>query len=209
MEVLAQTLPDDEREILTEKIDGLKQIIKVNKHRSPFRRKIMIDKISRINIKDPEKRKELYKLAQGFPTSEDLDSAWIVKYSGKKSDGTTWTSKEIAKRLLEFSMPNTDHIKSYLDNRNNDDISNYLAMHSGCNTNKDDKTFNAWYMEDPVRRTQSMVKYFEKVDELITSKQLKDKKYKNYVQLAADTIKETSLGFVDLSSSLKKDNDNE
>ena len=189
---LVQTFPEDEKEILSGKITELINLINKNKAETPFRRKIMLDKISQTEIKDPARKDLLLYLAKEFPTSNDMNSAWIVKYSGMNKNNEPWSSKDIAKRLLEFSVPNTDHIVAYSRERNNDDITNYMAMHQGCNCHKSDKSFIDWYNEDPELRQQSINDYFESVDKLISSRKLRKKKYKNYVAYATNTIKKAT-----------------
>lgn len=196
---LARTLTPEERDMLTHKAKELMRLIRRNRTETPFRRKIMIDEISQLEFSDREKQKELVEIAKAFPTSKDMNSAWIVKYSGMNKQQQPWESKDIALRLLEFSVPNTDHILAYSLERNNDDISNYMAMHSGCNTHKSDKTFMDWFSEAPEQYTENMQEYFDSVDTLISTRKLRKKKYKHYVAYATDTIKRVSDGQVDLT----------
>lgn len=192
MRSLANGLPDDERAVLMSKIENLKKIIKKTGEESPFRRKILIDKISKIKIQNPMKYKKLQDIAASFPTSSDIDSAWIVKYSGKKSDGQDWTSYDIALRLLSKSIANTDHILPYSTHPGHDDITNYMAMHTGCNSRKANKPFLQWYYEDKQLRQKSMNAYFKYAQQLIDSGQIDDPKYKDYVAKATQTILQAS-----------------
>lgn len=197
MKALAKTLPDDEQEILTKKIDGLEKIIKKNKNENnPFRRKIMLEGIKNIPIRNPHKYRKLQQIAKNFPVSSDMNSAWIVKYSGKNKQQEDWTSKEIALRMLSSSVANTDHILAYKIENNHDDISNYMSMHSACNQLKANKPFLEWLHEDKFNRTRYMQRYFDAVDGLIKSRRITKKKYKHYVALATETIFEVSKGQV-------------
>ena len=91
---LARTLPDDEQKALMSKINQLKSEIRRKNAAAPFRRKIMIDRISKVKIKNPRKYAKLQQIAKNFPTSSDMNSAWIVKYSGKnKCDRNTQEAK--------------------------------------------------------------------------------------------------------------------
>ena len=199
MRSLAKTLPDDERIVLLNKVQGLQQIIKKNNATAPFRRKIMIDRISKIKIRNPRKYEKLQNIAKNFPTSSDMNSAWIVKYSGKNKHNEDWSSYDIALRFLSSSVANTDHIIAYDIEKNHDDISNYLAMHSACNAQKGNKPFLQWLNEDKENRIKYMQDYFESVDSIIEDKKIKKKKYKQYVAYATKTIFEASKGQVKLS----------
>lgn len=199
MRSLAKTLPDKEKEILLKKLTKLETYIKDKTQEAPFRRKRMIEGIRRTPIKNPHKYKKLQNIADSFPTSKDIDSAWIVKYSGKNKKGEDWSSKDIAKRLLEFSVPNTDHILAYSTYKHHDEIPNYMSMHSGCNGQKGDKSFPQWVNEDKTLRINSLSAYFETVKELISSGKLNDSRYKNYVANATQNISEASKGSVNIT----------
>ncbi len=195
---LAKSLPADEEKILMDKIKQLKAEVKATKSSAPFRRKVMIERISKVKIKNKRKYDKLQKIAKNFPTSTDMNSAWIVKYSGKNKYGDDWDSYSIALRLLEFSVSNTDHIIAYDLDNNHDDISNYMAMHSACNGQKANKPFLQWLNEDKNNRIKYMREYFEGADKLISSKKLSKKKYRKYVAYATQTVFEASKGQVDI-----------
>ena len=78
-----------------------------------------------------------------------------------------------------------------------------MAMHNACNSQKGSKHFLQWWNEDKQNRTKYMQDYFNKADELIKTKRIKKKKYKNYVELAQQTIFDVSKG------QLKLHNDHE
>ncbi len=202
MRSLAKTLPDDERTILLNKIKSLQQIIRKNNTTAPFRRKIMIDRISKIKIRNPKKYEKLQKIAKNFPTSSDMNSAWIVKYSGKNKHNQDWASYDIALRFLSSSVANTDHIIAYDIENNHDDISNYLSMHSACNAQKGNKPFLQWLYEDKDNRIKYLQDYFEIVDNIIQKKRISKKKYRNYVAYATQTIFEASKGQVKLPETI-------
>lgn len=196
MRALAKTLPQDEKEVLLNKLTGLEKIVKKNKSSSPFRRKILIDRMSKIKIRNPKKYNKLQSIVRGFPTSKDMNSAWIVKYSGTNKENRPWTSEEIAFRFLSSSMANTDHILAYDIEDHHDDITNYMSMHSGCNSEKSNKPFIQWLNEDKANRIKYMQQYFADADELISGRKITKKKYKNYVALATQTVEEASRGQV-------------
>lgn len=198
MRSLARTLPDNEQKVLISKINNLCSLIRKNNPEAPFRRKIMLDRISKVNIKNPKKYAKLQQIAASFPTSSDMDSAWIVKYSGKNKYNEDWDSYSIALRFLSSSIANTDHIIAYDLEKNHDDISNYMSMHSACNSRKSNKPFLQWLNEDRNNRIQYMKNYFDVVNELIKNKKIKSKKYKNYVAYATETVFEASKGQVKL-----------
>ncbi len=200
MRALARTLPADEQKVLNKKICKLVALIKRNNSEAPFRRKIVLDRISKIKIRNPYKYEKLQKIAKTFPTSADMNSAWIVKYSGKNKYNENWNSYDIALRFFSTSVANTDHIIAYDIENNHDDISNYMSMHSACNSQKGNKPFLQWLNEDKISRIRHMQDYFTKVQELIDHRRIKKKKYRNYVALATETIYEASKGQLKLFS---------
>ena len=206
MRTLAKTLPEDEKKVLLNKLDDLQKIIKKNNSTAPFRRKIMIDRISKVKIRNPKKYEKLQRIAKNFPTSSDMNSAWIVKYSGKNKQNENWASYDIALRFLSSSVANTDHIIAYDIENNHDDISNYIAMHSACNSQKSNKPFLQWLNEDKQNRINYLQDYFRTVGEIISTKKIKKKKYKNYVAYATQTIFEASKGQVKLPETIVDQN---
>ena len=198
MRRLARTLPEDEQRVLLTKLDRLQQIVRKTNAEAPFRRKIMIDKISRIHISDTDKYKRLRAITESFPTSKDMNSAWIVKYSGKDKNSEDWTSHDIALRFLSSSVANTDHILAYDIENNHDDISNYMSMHNACNSHKSNMTFLRWFNEDKSNRLEYMKQYLKDAQALIDSGKITDIKYKHYVAYATQTLYEASKGRVNL-----------
>ena len=197
MTALSKTLPPDERTVLQGKIKKLRHHIRKTNAEAPVRRKILIDRISKIKIRNPQQYKKLQNIAKNFPTSYEINSAWIVKYSGKHGQNEDWTSLEIAQRFLASSVASTDHILAYSIENNHDDISNYIAMHNACNSRKGDKTFLQWIHEDKKNRINFLNNYFKKVDNLLES-EINERKYKSYVQLVKDTILKTTNGKINL-----------
>lgn len=198
MTSLAKTLPYDEQKALMSKIQKLKSEIRKKSSTAPFRRKIMLDRISKVKIANPKKYEKLQRIAKNFPTSSDMNSAWIVKYSGKNKYNQDWDSYTIATRFLYSSVANTDHILAYDIDNTHDDISNYMAMHNACNSQKGNKPFLQWLNEDKNNRINYMQQYFDDCNEIISSKRLRKKKYRNYVAYATQTIFEVSKGQVSI-----------
>ncbi len=198
MEALAKSLPPQEKAELLSKISQLKRTIRQVKSESPFRRKRLIDVINSVKVSNIPKREKLRNIAKSFPTSADMNSAWIVKYSGKNKYGEDWKSHDIALRLLEFSVPNTDHILARAIELNHDDINNYMSMHQSCNCQKSAKPFLEWYYEDKKAHKEGLNAYFAKVNELVKSGQISDPRYQSYVANATQLIYSLSEGKVDL-----------
>ncbi len=196
---LARTLSPSEKKVLNGKIKKLKKQITRKNSEAPFRRKIMIERISKIRLHNEEQQKKLKNIAISFPTSKDLNSAWIVKYSGYNKQGELWSSKDITLRMLSDSVPNTDHIIAYSSPQNHDDISNYMSMHKGCNVQKSNKSFLQWIYENKDLRLKSLQLYFNDVQKVINQGKISDKKYENYVACATKTIKEASNGKINLT----------
>ena len=198
MEALAKSLPKEEQAVLLSKVTQLKRSIRQVKSESPFRRKRLIDIINDIKIGNIYKREKLRNIAKSFPTSADMNSAWIVKYSGKNKYGEAWASHDIAIRMLEFSVPNTDHILARAIELNHDDINNYMSMHKSCNGQKADKPFLEWYYEDKTAHKKGLTNYFTKVNELVKSGEITDFRYANYVANATQLIRSLTDGKVDI-----------
>ncbi|MCD7879158.1 MAG: hypothetical protein LUG16_04405 [Candidatus Gastranaerophilales bacterium] len=198
MQKLAATLPQSEQKSLLRKLNKLKKEILRKNSLAPFRRKTMLARIQRTDIKNPDKYNKLQAIAKNFPTSNDLNSAWIVKYSGQNKMDKPWDSYNIALRMLSTSVANTDHIMAYSKFPNHDDISNYMSMHNACNCAKADKSFLQWINEDKENRVKNTVKYFNEVQANIDNGKIKDDRYKNYVKYAANTIYEASNKTIDI-----------
>ena len=197
MNKFAKYLPLNEKKELLKKTLELENEIYKKNSIAPFRRKIMLDNICNIKISNKKKYEKLVKIAEGFPSSKDLSSAWIVKYSGSDKENKPWNSLDIAQRFLMSSVATTDHILAYTIDPNHNDITNYFGMHSGCNENKQNKTFMHWLHEDKENRIKYMKDYFLGVQNLIDSKKINKPMYKNYVayatyriyKLSKDTVK--------------------
>ena len=202
MKAIAKGLPESEKKCLMQKLNSLQSIIRKKNPSAPVRRKIMIDRISKIKIQNTKKYEKIQMLAKGFPTSSDMNSAWIVKYSGKNKANQDWNSYDIALRFLSSSIANTDHIIAYDIEKNHDDISNYISMHSACNAQKGNKPFLQWLYEDKDNRIKYLQDYFETVDDIIQSKRIAKKKYRDYVAYATQTIFEASKGQVKLPKTI-------
>lgn len=198
MKKIAKNLPEEERIALLRKINELEKTIRQEKSTSPFRRKRLIDEIRDVKVSHIPKYNKLQEIARSFPTSSDMNSAWIVKYSGKNKYHEDWDSRDIALRLLCFSVPNTDHILARDIEENHDDLTNYMSMHKSCNEQKSNKSFLEWYYEDKNLHQASLEAYFDKADEIISSGQIDDKRYNSYVANATERIYKLSHGKVDL-----------
>ena len=202
LHALAKTLPLREKTVLENKINSLSNIIRKKNSQAPFRRKIALYRISKIKISNPYKYKKLQDIAKTFPTSFDMNSAWIVKYSGKNKHHVDWNSYDIALRFLSSAVASTDHIIAYSIANDRNDISNYMSMHNGCNTQKSNKTFLQWLNEDKQNRIKYMCDYFKTVDDLIKRGKITKKRYKNYVAHATQTIFEATKGELKLDDYL-------
>lgn len=198
MSKIAGTLPEAEKKVLISELQKLSQMIRAKNSEAPVRRKLMIEQIQNIPISNKEKYNKIQNIAQSFPRSFDMNSSWIVKYSGNDKNGQPYESKEIALRMLSSSVPNTDHIIPRDIELNRDEIPNYMSMHSSCNSQKANKPFMQWYNEDKKTREASIKAYFSKVQALIEDGKIKDERYDNYVELATGVISEASEGKVNI-----------
>ena len=198
MSKIAGTLPEDEKQMLIAQIKELSKMIKAKNAEAPFRRKLLIEKIQNVPISNKDKYNKLQNIAKSFPRSFDMNSSWIVKYSGNDKQGQPYDSKEIALRMFSSSIPNTDHIIPRDIEEHRDEIPNYMSMHRSCNSQKANKPFMQWFNEDRKTREASLKAYFAKARSLIDSGEIADKRYQNYVSMATDVIREASNEKVDL-----------
>lgn len=192
LKVFSKHLSENEKKLLDENIAKVEAEIDRKNTQAVFRRKVVIDRMSKIPIKNKKKYNKLQKLVKDFPTSGAMDAAWIVKYSGLDKNNQPWTSNTIAKRFLMNSIPNTDHILAYDIEQGHDDITNYMAMHNSCNGQKENKPFIEWINEDKDNRIKNMRKYFLGIQELIDNNKLNDIRYKDYVAFATQRIRNLS-----------------
>ena len=63
MRRVSKTLPDNEKAVMYHKISTLENLVKKTKAESPFRRKIMIEGIKNVNIKNKETYKKIQNMA--------------------------------------------------------------------------------------------------------------------------------------------------
>ncbi len=192
-----QTLPRAERDAFNKKFDTLTDIILNMNKKAPFRRKILIESVKKYEVSDPYVKEELIDIAESFPSSAESACAWIVKNAGKDKQGNDRSPLELAEKLVSIASTSTDHILARNIELNHDDITNYMAMHKGCNSEKTDKSFNDWFYEDPVRRKGFLRTYLREVKAALDKGKIKDKKYRDYVKDCVLHIYNLSDGKVD------------
>lgn len=198
MKEMAKTLNKREKEDVDSLLDFSASIITSRSNVNPFRRKRFLTNIEELNLSDDKVKKQLVRVANSFPSSHEAESAWIVKYSGTDKNGEKWSSKAITERFLSGSSTNTDHMLAQdLDGQNL--ISNYLSMHSACNTAKTNKTFMEWFNEAPEERAKNIKTYLRAVQNKIDSGAITESRYQNYPSEAVETIKKLSNGELDFS----------
>ncbi|MDD3238342.1 MAG: hypothetical protein PHV37_09640 [Candidatus Gastranaerophilales bacterium] len=200
------SLPKNERGNVQATLAQAQQKIQNTKSKKHFKRKDFIEDVANMKIRDGNVKKQMLKIANGFPTSSEAECAWIAKYSGPDAKGKARSSKEIAERFLLHSFTNTDHMLAQ-DLGGKDIIPNYIAMHSGCNGEKTNKTFIQWFKEDPENRLQYMNKYFDEVQEALDSGDIDDSRYVDYATEAPETIYKITNGEVDVRKKPKEKDD--
>ena len=192
-----QTLPGAEKRKLNEKFDTLTEIIVGLNKKAPFRRKTLIEWIENYKISDNYVKMELLDIAESFPSSSESACAWIVKNSGKDKQGNDRSALELAEKLVSIASTSTDHVLARNIELNHDDITNYMAMHKGCNSEKTDKSFMEWYNENPHERHIYIRNYLRDVKSAFDNGRIKDKKYKDYIKDCVLNIYKLSKGNVD------------
>ncbi len=171
---------------------------------SSFQRKMLISSIQESGISNNKAKRDLLKISYKLPGSTNSISSWIVKYSGKDKSGKPYSSKDIAIALLDTAKTNVDHMlaknvvmKGVINGESGkNEISNYLPMHTGCNSAKSNITFIEWYNQSPQDRESYLTEYFIEVQKAINKGKIKDARYKNYVDNAINKIKRITNGVV-------------
>lgn len=192
-----ETLPPAEKRKLNKKFDTLTEIIVGLNKKAPFRRKTLIEWVNNCKISDNYVKNELLAIAESFPSSTESACAWIVKNSGKDKQGNDRSPLELAEKLVGIASTSTDHVLARNIELNHDDITNYMAMHKGCNSEKTDKSFMEWYNENPHERHIYIRNYLRDVKDAFDKGKIKDKKYKDYIKDCVLNIYNLSKGNVD------------
>ncbi len=197
-------LKDDRSKIFNALYINQKMILDDND--SSFQRKAFINSLRELDISDKQSQKDIIKITQKLPESSNNIDAWIVKYSGKDKKGIARSSQEIAETLLEKSETNVDHMlaqnvvheKNETPENGQNAISNYMLMHTGCNSDKRNIKFIDWYNEAPKERKKYITTYFIEIQRALNNGKITDPQYKNYVLNAIKTIKRITKGQVTL-----------
>lgn len=190
-------MPRNERPDLRDAITAAKVKIELREIKHPFTKQSFVEAIKNLKIhQDKMNHKQiLIKMAESLPSSNESECAWIVKYSGLNKEGKQRSSKEIADRILQSISTNTDHMQAQDPHIGGKDrISNYLAMHNGCNGEKGNKKFMEWFNEKPSDREIYIQQYLEGAQNAIDAGEIDDPRYQNYAQDAAETIERLSDG---------------
>ena len=195
-----EPLPRGEKDALNKKLDLITDIIINENENAPFRRKTLIENAQNYQISDPSVKAELLDIAESFPSSKEMACAWIVKNAGKDKQGKDRSPLELAEKLVGLASTSTDHILARNIELNHDDITNYMAMHKSCNSQKTDKSFNEWFDEDPISRRRYLRLYFTEVKDALERGKIKDKKYRDYIKDCVLNIYNLSNGRVDFRS---------
>lgn len=159
--------------------------------KKPFKRKTFIESLDKLYIQNDLIKKQMMNIANTLPTSSELEGAWIAKYSAQ-----TRSPKEIAERFLNLSVGNTDHVIAS-DNDGGFCIPNYIGMHTGCNSDKTNKSFLNWFNEDPQGRQEFIQKHLDEVQNKIEDGTISDPAYKDYIQQVTQTIYDDTKGQLD------------
>lgn len=193
MNNIATSVPKIQRDELYRALTNAEEKIKNRSPKHPFRRKQFVETIQKLKIHNRNTKDMLVKVAESFPSSNEAECAWIVKYSGIDKKHNKRSNREIAERFLINAKTNTDHMKAQ-DLGGKDSIYNYMAMHSGCNSDKTNKTFMEWFNENPEERFVFIQQYFNEVQEAIEKGEIDDERYIDYTQRAIETIRKLSGG---------------
>lgn len=169
-----------------------------------FKRKSFISSVAHLDIADENKKLEIIEIARHMANSYSDKSAWIVKYGGEDKQGVQRGNREIAKAMLEPSLPNVDHIYPVSKGGKNS-LNNYAAMHSMCNLIKNDDEFPEWLAKRP-HRVKYYTRYLQDIQDMIDDKQIKRKFYKRYPERVIKTISDLTNNEVNINLSHKNTN---
>ncbi len=193
MKAIGTSIPKNQRYNLYQTIGNAETKIQQRTIKHPFRRKQFIEDIKKLKIHNPKTKEQLIKIAESFPSSNEAECAWIVKYSGKDKKHKQRKDREIAERFLKNATVNTDHMLAR-DLNGKDSIYNYMAMHSGCNSDKTNKTFMEWFNEKPAERMAYIQEYLNDVQSAIENNEIDDERYDDYTSKIIETIRKLSNG---------------
>ena len=167
-----------------------------------FSRENLIDKIRTSKLDDEKLKNQLLSIAKKLPSSNSEEkyneTRNLLDYSKKCKEPEV--SRLIASAFLFGSVANTDHFEAVKgENKGLDIITNYLGMHTDCNSKKRHKSPEVWFQEDP-KRPMYIRKYLNEVQQYINSGEIKDSRYTNYTNQIIDTVYTSTNGNVDLRS---------
>ncbi len=200
LEALGETLPLEDRSKIHGLVENAGYLIFQRQNTYAFQRSKFIELANNLQIKSPNVKEQILKLAEKLPSSMNNEDAWYVKYGGLDNKKQERTSRDIAERLLAPAYTNTDHVHPH-DLGGLDAVSNFWLMHARCNIIKTNKPFNTWLNEDFDNRTKYIKQYLTDAQEAIdksTDKKIHPK-YDHYSAKLAQTIYNETNGKVDFT----------
>ena len=165
-----------------------------------FQRKKFIELADQLQLSDEATKKELMKLANKLPSSNNSETSWYVKYGGVDSKKKPYTSRVIAEKMLAPTYTNTDHVHPW-NLGGLDATSNFWLMHARCNIIKTDKPFVEWLNEDRENRVEYIKEYLTSTQDAINESKdpAMHPKYDLYAAKIAKTIYYETNGEVDFT----------
>ncbi len=195
IEHILKKSPLSENGELNDLIEVSKQRLSQKKVIIPFSRKAFLYDLDKIleTLPDHHLKKELIKIAEKLPTSEQSISAYILKLSSEPSD-------KIAIKLMHPSMASIEHIRPRSEGGENE-LANYGVARAKINSTRSSIPLDEWVKIHPEVK-QNCQKYLDKLIDLYHAGVFKKHNVNpDYILDFSDTLTEQSKGKIELDLS--------
>ncbi len=181
---------EKERELSLRILNNYKKNAK-GESSTKFKRKSFIENIQ-APISDKIQKKEIKAIAEKLPTSDSEISAFFVKYSDPSR-----SSKEIASKLVEQTLPSTEHLIPKSKQGQNK-TNNYICDCRDCNSTRGNILFDEWIEGKEITIQQGLQQYLKDVQKAIDTGVV-NSKYDDYIAEIIETISRISNGEIKLT----------
>ncbi len=169
-----------------------------------FKRKKFLRSLSRMNFSDPNNKRELLKIAQELPKSENDVDSFFVKYSQESRN-----CEEIARRFVAQNIPTAEHVVLFSSENGNNSKNNFICDCEQCNNDRGETPFATW-IKQISRPQKKFQNYLNDVQKLLDSGELEDD-YASYPAKMAQNLNDLSNNELHLKNPalLRNDKDKE